>query len=138
MSRTGSTRIQPDDTRARARQQDALAALGNAALTSDDFDTYIGEALRRLADTLDVVYVAAGELQGDGRSLVLRAGVGWRAGCAGREVIGVENHSPAGFALMAGEPVVINDVDTERRFLIPQLFRDHGVVSGMNVPVAGQ
>ena len=128
----------PNDARVRARQQEALAAIGNAALASEDFQHFEDQALRRLADTLDVEYVAAWELEPDGESLLLRAGVGWRAGCVGHAVVEAANQSPAGFALMVGEPIVIADLREERRFSPSPILHEHGIVSGMIVAVAGQ
>jgi PAS domain S-box-containing protein len=132
----------PESTEQRAhawaRQQQALATLGQAALTSADVDTLLAEASRRLADTLGADLVAAYELQPDGQSLVLRAGVGWRAGCVGHATVGTSTNSPAGFAILAGEPVVIDDWGRERRFAMPPLLREHAVVSGVVAPIPGQ
>jgi two-component system sensor kinase FixL len=139
MIRKGAQRGRtPEDARARARQQEALAALGSAALASDDIRQFTAEALRRLADILNVEYVAAWELQADGRTLLLRSGVGWRTGCVGHAVVEMGRQSPAGFALMVGEPVIIADLRAERRFSAPAFLREHDVVSGMTVAVAGQ
>jgi PAS domain S-box-containing protein len=124
--------------RAWARQQQALASLGQAALKSADADTLLLEAARRLADTLEADLVAAYELQPDAKALVLRAGVGWKPGYVGRAIVGTNNESPAGFAILAGEPVVIVDWRTERRFRMPQLLREHDVVSGLVVPIPGE
>ena len=129
-----------DEARARAwaRQQQALAALGQAALTSDDVDTLLSEAVRRVADTLSLECVAAYELQSDGTLLGLRAGVGWREGYVGCATVGANTESPAGFAILAGEPVVIGDWGTERRFAIPALLREHDLVSGVVAAIPGQ
>jgi PAS domain S-box-containing protein len=131
-------RLAPDDPRTRARQQEALAAIGNAALASEDFRAFENDALRRLADILDVEYVAAWELLPDGQGLLLSEGVGWRAECIGHAVIEAANGSPAGFALMVGEPIVISNLREERRFSPPAILEEHGIVSGMIVAVAGQ
>src|SRR5687767_1497018 len=114
-----------------AGQQQALAALGQAALTSDDVDTLLTEAVRRVADTLGLECVAAYELQSDGRILALRAGVGWREGYVGHATVGMNTESPAGFAILAGEPVVIADWRSERRFAMPALLREHDLVPGV-------
>lgn len=127
-----------DESRLRAKQQEALAAIGNAALVTEDFQAFENEALRRLADILDVEYVAAWELQPGGETLLLRAGVGWRAECIRHTIIEAANHSPAGFALMVGEPIVIADLRNEQRFSPPAILHEHGIVSGMIVAVAGQ
>ena len=121
-----------------AKQQQALASIGQAALKSANVDTLLSEAARRLAETLGADLVAAYELQPDGQELTLRAGVGWRPGYVGHATVGMNNESPAGFAILAGEPVVIGDWRTERRFAMPPLLREHSVVSGVVVPIPGQ
>jgi PAS domain S-box-containing protein len=125
------------EERNRVRQQEALAAMGNAALVSEDNSTFVAKAARLLADTLDVDYVAAWELEPEGKSLLLRTGCGWRHGFIGRVRVGINNQSPAGLAVMAGEPVVFADLNKERRFMVPPFFREHGIVSGVSVPVLG-
>jgi PAS domain S-box-containing protein len=128
----------PERAQLWARQQQALASLGQAALTSADVDTLLSEASCRLAETLGVDLVAAYILEPDGQSLALRAGVGWKPGYVGRARVGTQNESPAGFAVLAGEPVVVEDWGRERRFAMPPLLREHAVVSGVVAPIPGQ
>src|SRR5687768_3643890 len=63
-----------------AHQQAVVAALGSLALTSANMDDLMSEAAYRLAETLGVEFAELLELQPDGQSLLLRAGVGWRDG----------------------------------------------------------
>src|SRR5690348_4375902 len=125
------------ESHSRVRQQETLAALGNAALVSDDNSTFVTKAARLLAATLDVELVAAWELDLENKSLLLRTGYGWRPGLIGRVRVGINNQSPAGLAVMAGEPVVFTDLNKERRFMVPPFFREHGITSGISVPVLG-
>jgi PAS domain S-box-containing protein len=67
----------------------------------------------------------------------LRAGVGWRPGYVGQAVVGVDAASQAGYTLLAGEPVIVEDLPTEKRFTGPPLLVDHGVVSGISVIIHG-
>src|SRR3954471_20430479 len=117
---TGNPRAAPggveDQLRARARQQEALAAIGQAALISPDFTGFLTELVRRVADALRVDFVAVWELQPDEQSFVLRAGVGWKSGHVRDATVGAGVGSLAGFALMASEPVLVPDVKSERRF----------------------
>jgi PAS domain S-box-containing protein len=127
-----------DQLRARARQQEALAAIGQAALTSAEFTGFLAELVRRVLDALRVDFVAVWELGPDEQSFVLRAGVGWRPGHVGAATIGTGVGSLAGFALMASEPVLVPDVKSERRFAVPEIFTAHGVASSLSVPITGQ
>jgi PAS domain S-box-containing protein len=132
-------RRQADEAaRTRARQQEALAALGQAALTSDDRQRLLDEVVQQLVETLRVEYVAVWELEADPARLRLVAGAGWRPGRVGQTTLEIGAASPAGFALAAGEPIVIEDLRAERRFAKPALLTEHGVISGLSVPIAGQ
>src|SRR6185369_9773640 len=122
----------------RARQQEALATLGQIALASDDLSRLFDEVVRQLAQTMRVEYVAVWEVQPEGLLLRLTAGAGWRAERVGHTTIGMGSESPAGFALAAGEPIVIEDLPSDPRFTAPALLTEHAVVSGLSVPIAGQ
>jgi PAS domain S-box-containing protein len=121
----------------RARQQQALATLGQIALASDDQRDLRDEVVRQLAGTMGVEYVAVWETQPERPLMRLIAGTGWRPGRIGATV-GMGSESPAGFALAAGEPIVIEDLSADRRFVAPALLTEHAVVSGLSVPIAGQ
>ena len=69
----------------------------------------------------------------DEKLLLVRAGVGWGEGVVGQARIGADLASPAGYALQTGQPVIANDLDKEERFRIPELLREHGVRSAVNV-----
>ena len=122
----------------RIRRQGALASLGQLALEMDDVQTLMDETVKRLAQVLDVEYVKILELQPDRKSLLLRAGVGWQEGLVGNAVIDAAPQSPAGLALLAGEPLVVADIREDPRFPRSSFLRRHPVVSGMSVGIAGR
>jgi diguanylate cyclase (GGDEF)-like protein len=67
--------------------------------------------------------------------LRLRAGVGGRDGLAGTARVDAGDDSQAGYTLAVGGPVIVADLTTEERFAGPPLLREHGVRSGLSVPV---
>src|SRR2546422_3031954 len=97
--------------RIRERQQAAIAALGQRALAVRDLRVLLPEAVRLVADTLEVEYVKILERLPSGDASLLRAGVGWRPGAVG---------------------VLTMTDEAETRFL-----EVHGVVSGLSVVIAG-
>src|SRR2546426_374423 len=97
--------------RIRERQQAAIAALGQRALAVRDLRVLLPEAVRLVADTLEVEYVKILERLPSSDASLLRAGVGWRPGAVG---------------------VVTMTEETETRFL-----HAHGVVSGLSVVIGG-
>ncbi|MEX0617921.1 MAG: GAF domain-containing protein [Pseudohongiellaceae bacterium] len=118
---------------ARLRQQAALARLGQYALTGCELQELMNQAVNMVAHTLEIQLCKVLELQRDGKTLLLRSGVGWRKGLVGVARIGTELESQAGFTLRSDEPVIVRDLGSETRFNGPALLRDHGVISGLSV-----
>lgn len=67
--------------------------------------------------------------------LLLAAGVGWRPGVVGNVSLAVDFRSPAGRAFQTGAPLDIVDIRKEPEFRLPDVLREHGIVSLVNVPV---
>lgn len=110
----------------------AVATLGQSALTGADLQPLFDRAVSLVATTLEIEYSKVLELlPGDGLKLV--AGVGWKAGLVGKAMVDMNRDSQAGFTLLTGGPVIVEDLSTEKRFTGPALLRDHGVVSGISV-----
>lgn len=123
---------------ARLQQQAALATLGNLALSSDDPQDLMDEAVRLVVQVLSVEYCKVLDLLPGGDTLLLRAGVGWQQGLVGRATVGSGLDSQAGYTLKSEQPVIVDDLRTETRFRGPQLLHDHKVVSGLSVIIAGE
>ena len=121
----------------RLRQQEATAALGEYALSCVSVDALLQETTRVVADTLGMEFCKILELLPDER-LLLRAGVGWKPGLVGKLTVGSEYHSQAGFTLLAQEPVIVEDLETEHRFSDLDMLVDHDVRSGMGVVIPGR
>lgn len=126
------------EQRARARQQEAVARIGERALTEVDLQKLFEEVAATIADILDVEFVKILELEPGDAELLLRAGVGWRPGSVGSAHETTGRHSQAGYALASGGPVIVTDLKSESRFEAPKLLHDHGINSGVSVPIAGR
>jgi signal transduction histidine kinase len=122
--------------RERERQQAEVARLGQAALSGIELQELFDAACEAIRATLDVEYAKVLELLPDGRHVRLVAGVGWRRDLAGTAILPVER-TQAGYALLIGGPIVVDDLRTERRFDGSALLDEHGVVSGLSVAIAG-
>src|SRR5579862_4367394 len=121
---------------ARSLQQTVVSALGQFALVSNDFSALLNQASMLVAQTLEVEYSAILELQRD--NLCLASGVGWKDGLIGTALCPADSKSQPGFTLTAGEPVVVEDLNTETRFSGTPLLTSHGVVSGVTVAISEQ
>jgi PAS domain S-box-containing protein len=120
---------------ARAHQQAAVVTLGLHALAESDFEVVLAQSVRLVAETLDVEYCEVLACVREDNTLLLRAGVGWADGLVGHGTLGMDLESQAGYALLSGEPVVVDDMRTETRFNGLLLLHDYGVVSGMSVTI---
>jgi PAS domain S-box-containing protein len=127
-----------NELRSRAKQQEALAQIGEHALADPDLDRLLSHAVSIVALTLSVDFVEVLELLPGDRELLLRAGFGWKSNLAGTVLTTAEPDSLARFALDSGAPVVIDDFASDKRFALPSHLKDHSCVSGMNVVIAGR
>ena len=122
----------------RARQQEALARLGERALAESDLQKFFNEAVATVADILDVELAKILELVPGDAEMLLRAGVGWPAAMVGSAHISTGRESHAGYALASGRPVIVEDLAAETRFPGTSLLRGQGIVSGLATPIAGR
>jgi len=119
--------------RARAAQQAAVAELGRQALSRLDVDSLMALAARAVVDCLGDEFSKVAEILPGGEELLLRAGEGWREGLVGTARFAAGLGSHAGYTLLAGHPVIVEDVAQETRFASSALLLEHGVVSGASV-----
>jgi PAS domain S-box-containing protein len=126
------------ELRVRAKQQETIVRLGERALTEPDLQKLFEDVVAAVAGILDVEFVKILELAPGDAELLLRAGVGWREGLVGTAHESTGRHSHAGYALASGGPVIVTDFRSETRFETPALLRDHGINSGVSVPIAGR
>ncbi len=121
-----------DELAAQLDQHQAVASLANEALRVHDLDALFQQAATMLADILDASLVKVLQRDPDG-AFHMRAGHGWAPGVVGRGR--VEADSQAGYTLEGHEPVVVTDRETEDRFPLALLLREHGVRCGISAPI---
>jgi PAS domain S-box-containing protein len=127
-----------EELRSRAKQQEALAQLGERALTETDIERLLNDVVSTVALTLPVDFVKILELMPGANDLLLRAGFGWKPGCIGSIVMSKERDDYARHISSAAVPVMTEDFATEARFAAPQYLCDHHCVSGVSTLIAGQ
>ncbi|MDJ0574579.1 MAG: PAS domain S-box protein, partial [Xenococcaceae cyanobacterium MO_234.B1] len=121
-----------------AKQQRAIAELGQYALAQKNLVPLMERAVNLVASILDLEYCKVLELLPDGKNLLLKAGVGWHDGLVGVATVRADTNSQAGYTLLSSEPVVVTDLLSETRFSGSNLLLDHQVVSGMSVVIQGR
>ena len=136
------------ELRARVEGDRALSDLGLIGLREQDAAVLLQSMVEIVARTLGTDLAAAGELQPGDTALKLVAGVGWEPGLVGKATVGADLESQAGYAIhqyqkakQSGNeqfaPVIVADMSSERRFRVPAVMRENGVVSGMSVVIPG-
>jgi signal transduction histidine kinase len=131
---TGNTRSEHDE---QLRQQTILARFGELALRSDDLDEILTEACRLAGEALGTDLAKVVELQKDGTTLLVRAGVGWKPGVVGVATIIAADDTSEGHALRTGEPMISPDISKETRFKYPAFLIEHEVRAVANVIIIG-
>lgn len=117
-------------------QQAAVAKLGERALAAGDPEALMRTAVELIGELDGVDAVCIWEVDRDGRSLFLRAGLDG-AEIQGRRVSAARD-SHAGAAVDAGAPAEVADWGLERRFSMPPVLRAVGAVSSLAVPIGGK
>lgn len=132
-----SSAVMDDDQDSRLNQQTVLARFGEFALKCSDLDSILHEACRLVGDALGTQLAKVVELQPGGRTMLVRAGVGWKPGVVGRVTTKLEARTPECHALETGEPVISPDIGAEDRFEYPDFIRDNGVQALVTVLIVG-
>ena len=127
-----------NELRARAKQQEALAQLGERALAEPDLERLLNDTVSTVALTLSVDFVMVEELLPGDRELLLRAGFGWKADLVGGVLSTTESRTLARLTLDFAAPVVVADFDAETRFEVAPYLKDQRCKSGMSVTIAGR
>ena len=96
-------------------QQAVLAEFGEFALRTDDLDPILNKACRLVGRVLGTDLAKVMERQADGRTLLVRAGVGWQPGLVGRLTTSTGEDTSTAHALATGEPCILADLARERR-----------------------
>ncbi|MDG4650203.1 PAS domain-containing protein [Roseibacterium sp. SDUM158017] len=116
-------------------QHRAVAELGRLALEGRSLDMLLERAVQELGRCLDVEYVSLLGLSPDGRTMTVRAGIGWKPGVVGRSTIATDAGTQAGYTLSQEDPVVVSDFVTETRLKPSPLLVEHGITCGASIVV---
>ena len=119
------------------RQQTILARFGELALRSDDLEEILTEACRLVGEALHTDLAKVVELQEDGQTLLVRAGVGWKPGVVGVASVTASDDTSEGMALKTGEPMISSDIEKETRFRYAPFLIENAVRAIANVIIIG-
>jgi len=119
------------------RHETTLVKFGELALKSNDLDEILTEACHLVGHALGTELAKVMQLQGNGRTLFVRAGVGWKPGVVGQVTLMATDDTSEGHALRTGQPMISPDIDLETRFKYPAFLTDNGVRAIANVIIIG-
>jgi len=125
--------------------QAALAQLGQWGIVSRDFYQFFDQATQVIRQTLAIDYCGVWELLPNRSALLLCAGYGWQPSLISQYTIDATNRSYAGYTIHFndGRPVkdyqavIAEDLRLAQQFRASPLLHNLGVVSGVNIPIAG-
>jgi len=117
------------------RQQTALAAFGSFAFRETDLLKILTEAVRTCAVSLDVPFCKVCRYRAAENDLFIEAGWGWHLGVVGQVVSQADEASPQGRAFITGKSVIIRDIDAANNLALPAFYKEHGVVSTVDVVI---
>ncbi len=124
----------------RAHQHSVIARFGWHTLTGLNIQQLMEECAALVAANLGVSRCEILELLPDGEHFLLRAGVGWKPGQAGRLRLPADDSTQAGCALLNRQPALGEDRTRDTRFLPAGLRhnRDHNGLSELTVIIPGR
>ena len=115
-----------DELRVRLAQQQAVARIGQLALTNVTLQELLDEACRVVATELRSDFAGILELVPDRSAFVIQAGVGWPDALVGMQRISADEHSQGGYTLRSNRPVIVRDTTRETRFTVHRELRRRG------------
>jgi len=119
------------------RHETILVKFGELAIKCNDLDEILTEACRLVGEALGTDLAKVMELQDNGKTLFVRAGVGWKPGVVGEVTLQAKDDTSEGHALRTGEPMISPDIGQETRFTYPPFLTDNGVKAVANVIIIG-
>ncbi|MDX6480559.1 MAG: hypothetical protein QOG85_1069 [Gaiellaceae bacterium] len=117
------------------RQRAAAVDFSRRALGGEPVPALLFVVATVVAEALQTDFVKVLEVAPGGSGLRLMSAYGFDPGLIGTLLGGEESQS--GYTLQVGQPVVVEDLETETRFVPSRLLAEHEVVSGVSVPVRG-
>jgi hypothetical protein len=97
------------------RRQRALADFGQFVLDHDDLHAILTEACRLIAFALGAEFATIVEIDREGNTGLIRAGIGWGPDIVGQFRLDLSQRSSEAYAIHKVEPVITNDITAEDR-----------------------
>ena len=119
----------------RARYGEHLAQLGRLAVDSRDPQVLLDQVPAIAAQALQVELAMVFLLEANRLHFRVASGVGVLQSEALGSLVLNRPDTPPGFVLAEGQPVIVDDYRSERRFEVPPAYLEAGLASGLAVPL---
>jgi len=113
-----------------------LAMLVKLGFANNDLTNLMDEAVKLVAETLELEITGIMEILPNQSAFLLRSGIGWEKGMVGLARLSKNNE--AGYTFKTSEPVIFEDLPLEMRFKVSPLLHNHKVISGVNIAITGK
>ena len=121
----------------RLKQQAVVTQLGQLALSGIELTTLFEQTTVLVAQSLNVDACKILELLPEGNTLLLRSGVGCGDNLINKATVEINFESQAGYALLSGKPVILDNLNEETRFTGSSLLHQNQYVSGVSTIIPG-
>ena len=121
-----------DRVREHHRTIEGLTRIGPEGLSPDRLMNYVVAQVSRVTKIDRTKILRYRPEKGD---LLIVAGVGWNPDVVGNVALGADYQSPAGRAFQTTTPVAIRNPKEAKEYRYPDVLREHGIVSLLNVPI---
>ena len=121
----------------RLKQQAVVAQLGQLALSEVELSALFKEATALVAQSLGVDACKILELVPDNNDLLLRSSVGLELDLRDNITVEANFKSQAGYALLSGQPVILDNLNEETRFTGSSLLHENQYISGVSTIILG-
>jgi two-component sensor histidine kinase/putative methionine-R-sulfoxide reductase with GAF domain len=115
--------------------QQALVALSRAASEPLPLDRLMHYVAAHVSAVTHISRVKVMRYRADRGDLLICAGVGWKDGVVGHTTLAIDSASPAGRSVQTASSVIVEDLPNDPEFRQPDVLREHGIVSLLNVPI---
>lgn len=117
------------------RHQRIIIDLGLLASQSMPLEQFLRHTASQVSLALEASHSKILRYRPEEGDLLLVEGIGWRKGVVGQTTFSIDLRSAPGRALQTADPVVIDDVRSNKEFTPSRSVLEHGIVSLVNVPI---
>jgi len=115
------------------KRQKVLGEFGEFALRNEDLGEVMHRACELVGEALVTNMSKIVEIDHEKQELVVKAGVGWPPGVIGHKRLPMGERSSETYVIEQGEPVVTQDINKEDRFDFPDIMKEVGTTTIVNL-----